>query len=525
MLPCCSFWYIIKFSAGTRSPLFFGGTVLRGSKVFVSNKTYKKRQQKTALILKGSGRKNIAIIVKKVYNRICIGKIAGAWVLTNRFLTRNPIKLVYPKGIVTVMEMLKNADFLFSGLSVYQALKKDPVISRYQKIIELLADEKELPPLHCFAEEYASFCAALYTSKFRGNLADYIYHKVLLAENFFTDEAAKGNFDTLPPYIQQAATHDLNALYTLAHITVEELHAAIAERYPEAPTEQLPCYVTESSRYPQEGCWGDRIAELAAYYHQNGTGIFSEEVAFFFDGTALLSVKNMDTIRLSDLKHYEVQRNKIIENTLSFLHGKPCNNILLYGDRGTGKSSTVKALLNEYHSEGLRIVQIEKKNLNSLGKLIDLLSDNPLRFIIFIDDLTFQENDEGFTALKACLEGSLSKKADNTVIYATSNRRHLVKETFSSREGDEVHRADTIDDSLSLSDRFGLTITFTVPDKAKYLDIVLKIAEDRSLPIDQDTLCRGAERFALQKAGRSPRIARQYIDQVQGRLEMGLPLI
>lgn len=170
------------------------------------------------------------------------------------------------------------------------------------------------------------------------------------------------------------------------------------------------------------------------------------------------------------------------------------------------------------------MVQIEKKDLNSLSKLIGLLADNPLRFIIFIDDLAFSENDDGFNALKACLEGSLSKKADNTVIYATSNRRHLVKETFSSREGDEVHRADTIDDSLSLSDRFGLTVTFMVPDKAKYLDIVLKIAQDRGLKADEEILTKGAERFALQKAGRSPRIARQYVDMVQGRLEMGLEL-
>lgn len=130
-----------------------------------------------------------------------------------------------------------------------------------------------------------------------------------------------------------------------------------------------------------------------------------------------------------------------------------------------------------------------------------MLADNPLKFIIFIDDLTFNENDGGFGALKAVLEGSLSKKADNTVIYATSNRRHLIKETFSSREGDEIHRADTIDDSLSLSDRFGLTITFMVPDKAKYLDIVKKIADDRKLDIDEEVLLKGAERFALQKAG------------------------
>lgn len=425
-----------------------------------------------------------------------------------------------------IIKKLKTAGFLLAGLSVYQDIKADPVIEDASALIELLTEEDNGVPLDFVAARYASLCARLYESKFRGNLPDYLYSKVLLSENLFTTESARGHYDALPACVRSAAVNDLNALYALTRITSSDFRAVMRDRFPEEAEliDLLPVYVSEPYHYKSIGCWGDSAARIAEYHRHNGTGVFSEQIAFVFDGANILPVKNIDSIRLSDLKHYEVQRNKIVENTLSFLHGKPCNNILLYGDRGTGKSSTVKALLNEYYGIGLRIVQVEKKHLNNLSKLIDLLSDNPLRFIIFIDDLTFQENDDGFGALKACLEGSLSKKADNTVIYATSNRRHLIKETFSSREGDEVHRADTIDDSLSLSDRFGLTITFTVPDKAKYLDIVLKLAEDRGLAIEEEQLLKGAERFALQKAGRSPRIARQYIDQVQGRLEMGLPL-
>lgn len=424
------------------------------------------------------------------------------------------------------MEKLNTAGFLLDGLSVYRELKQDPILKRFSQLVALLTSGENNPSLHELTLQYAEFCSALYESKFQGNFPDYLYRQVLLCESFFTAEAAKGNYPLLPEPIQKAAVRDLNGLYALSQITSADFRSALTSRYPNQAEQLtlLPDYISQPSEAPQTVSWGDRIDEIIQSYRQNGTGVFSEEIAFLFDGEKLSPVKNVDPIRLSDLKHYEAQRNKIVENTLSFLQNKPCNNILLYGDRGTGKSSTVKALLNEFHGNGLRIVQIEKKHLNRLSNLIDLLSDHPLRFIIFIDDLTFEENDEGFGALKACLEGSLSKKADNTVIYATSNRRHLVKETFSAREGDEVHRADTIDDSLSLSDRFGLTITFTLPDKAKYLDIVLKIAADRGLELNPDQLIKGAERFALQKAGRSPRVARQYIDQIQGRLETGLPI-
>ena len=411
-----------------------------------------------------------------------------------------------------------------AGITVYRDVASDPAVSCYIDLLQGLVNQPGAA-LRETVQRAAQFCSLLYESRFRGNFYDYLYNKVLLSDNLFAQEAARGRWRELPDCILDAARQDLDALYRLAGITPAALTAVLRERFPEEALPALPAYETAPYLYRDNGSWGGGIEELAEYYRHNGVGVFSEEIAFRFDGSRLLPVKSIDPIRLSDLKHYEAQRNKIVENTLSFLHGKPCNNILLYGDRGTGKSSTVKALLNEYYGDGLRIVQIEKKDLVAMPQLMELLADNPLKFIIFIDDLTFSENDDSYGALKAALEGSLTKKADNTVIYATSNRRHLIKETFTSREGDEVHRADTIDDSLSLSDRFGLTVTFMVPDKAKFLDIVLRIAQDRGLAVDEEVLLKGAERFALQKAGRSPRIARQYIDAVQGRLEMGLPLL
>ncbi len=423
------------------------------------------------------------------------------------------------------MEKLKTTQLSIAALTVYSNLKQDPVLQALSRLLNWLTD-------HCQAglddavNDYADLCAMIYQSRSRGNLPDYLYRLVLLDENLFSLAAAKEATDTLPEPICEAAARDLNGLYRISRLTPDDLRAAFLARHPKQADfiHQLPNFTTADQSTAPADPWGDQIDRIAACYRKNGTGIFSEEVAFRFDGNRILPVKHRDPIRLENLKLYEAQRNKILENTLSFLHAKPCNNILLYGDRGTGKSSTVKALLNAYHPDGLRIVQIEKQHLHQLPRLIELLADHPLRFILFIDDLTFEENDDGYNALKACLEGALAKQPENTVIYATSNRRHLIKETFSAREGDEVHRADTIDDTLSLSDRFGLTVTFTLPDKAKYLEIVTQIATDRGLRFDPEALQKGAEQFALQKAGRSPRVARQYIDQIQGRAQMGLPV-
>ena len=238
----------------------------------------------------------------------------------------------------------------------------------------------------------------------------------------------------------------------------------------------------------------------------------------------IVPVPNFEPIALASLKKYEVQKKQIIDNTLGFLHRKPANNVLLYGDRGTGKSTMVNAILSEYHNQGLRMIQIAKEDIFHIHKALESIRQVPLRFIIFIDDLTFHENDECFNTLKAILEGSLNAIPENVLIYATTNRRHLMKETFSSREGDELHANDTRDENASLADRFGLTITFMKPNLPDFLEIVAEIAKERGLQIDPDTLSRGANTFAMRKSSRSGRVARQYIDYVEGRLSLNLPI-
>ena len=223
---------------------------------------------------------------------------------------------------------------------------------------------------------------------------------------------------------------------------------------------------------------------------------------------------NPDKIRLSSLIDYKREQQIILDNTMALLSGKPAANILLTGDAGTGKSSTVKAVVNELSHLGLRILEVRKEQLHSIPAILDELNSNPLKFILFIDDLSFQKDDDNFSALKAILEGSVSARSRNVVIYATSNRRHLVKESFSNRDGDDVHRNDTMQEMLSLSERFGIQITFQKPDKKTYLDIVRHLAKDRGVEMPVEELEAQAERFALGRGGRSARAATQFIDSL-----------
>jgi uncharacterized protein len=226
---------------------------------------------------------------------------------------------------------------------------------------------------------------------------------------------------------------------------------------------------------------------------------------------------------LQDLVSYDLERSEVINNTLQFLKGFPANNILLYGDRGTGKSSTVKAILNEYYNQGLRLIEVSKSHLIDFPEIIADLKERKQKFIIFVDDLSFDDNEQNHNSLKAVLEGGIESKPSNVLIYATSNRRHLIKEKFSDRVGfqsgnadDEVRSADTMQEKLSLSDRFGITVVFSSPNKDKYLEIVEGLAIKRGLAFDKESLKKEALKWELWYNGRSPRTARQFIDWLEG---------
>ena len=254
---------------------------------------------------------------------------------------------------------------------------------------------------------------------------------------------------------------------------------------------------------------------------QNENNIKQElkDRTFIFDKELILKpIENNEKISFRDLKGYKKQQEILFKNTKALLDNQKVNNILLYGDAGCGKSSSVRALLNEFSE--LKIVQIFKNNLINLDKLYSILKDLPYKFIIFADDITFNEDDETFSTMKAILEGSLIQCPKNAVIYATSNRRHLIKESFSARKGDEIHLNDTINELNSLSERFGINLFFQKPNNEEFNNIVLELAQDNNINIEKNVLLEKAQRLALIKGSRSPRVARQLIDNLIANIDI-----
>ena len=401
------------------------------------------------------------------------------------------------------METLKRFRLYANALCVYN-LESDPVFQTMQKIFQNEDDEDFIPLQR-------DLCRLLMDA---GSLEEYLLGAILTNDNVFARAAAAGKEKELPQSVQRSVVADLKKLSQLCAFSAADIYTAAKDPDVRQILSTMPAWqsLNHAGVAPQ---WEEQYHVFAQYHRKNGYGIFAECYAFSWRGGALCPVHACDTIRLRDLKNYESQRQKVIDNTESFVMGLPANNVLLYGDRGTGKSSTVHAVLNEYAPQGLRMVELSKKAIPELPLLFEQLNDCPMKFILFIDDLSFDKDDDSFAELKAALEGSLSARQDHTLIYATTNRRHLVKETFSSRDGDEVHRQDTIQEQMSLSDRFGLTVTFMNPDRKNYLEITDKLAADRGIKADPEQLHQKAERWALAKGGRSPRCAKQFIDYVE----------
>jgi len=284
-------------------------------------------------------------------------------------------------------------------------------------------------------------------------------------------------------------------------------------------------YMKIKEDFAAEPQWDELVEVLAQYYAFFGCGIFSGHIAFKWENGALHGISQPDPIKLSQLVDYADLRELIIDNTLQFLKGYPANNLLLYGDRGTGKSSTIKALLNEYWLQGLRLVEVPKSQLGDYELITQELRHRKHRFILFVDDLSFEENETDFKALKALLEGGIEERPDNVLIYATSNRRHLIKETFADRklnnDNSEIRGMDTVQEKLSLADRFGMTVIFPTPDQETYIEIVLGLAAQRQLPFSPQELRQRALKWSVWYNGRSPRSARQFIDNLEGQLALG----
>ena len=307
--------------------------------------------------------------------------------------------------------------------------------------------------------------------------------------------------------------------------TITHYHALVKleKHYYRAVSEKVQALSRELAAAPD----GDAMFTLVTdFYRAYGVGMFGLNRAFRIRnegrGVEFLPINNTDKVMLHDLVGYELQKKQLVENTEAFVRGRPANNVLLYGDAGTGKSSSVKALINEYYDSGLRMIEIYKHQFRDLSAVIAAVKGRNYRFIIYIDDLSFEENEVEYKFLKAVIEGGVESRPDNILIYATSNRRHLIKETWSDRNDmefeNDIHRSDTMEEKLSLAARFGVAINYSIPSRQEFQTIVKTLAA-RQLDgqLDEAELLAQANRWELRHGGISGRTAQQFINHLAGK--------
>lgn len=268
---------------------------------------------------------------------------------------------------------------------------------------------------------------------------------------------------------------------------------------------------------------------VTGFYKDYGVGMFGLNKAFRISsdiktGKLVFNpINNMDKVMLDDLIGYEIQKKKLIENTEAFVEGRKSNNVLLFGDSGTGKSTSVKAIVNEYYDKGLRMIEIYKHQFKDLSNVIAQIKNRNYRFIIYMDDLSFEEFETEYKFLKAVIEGGVETKPENILIYATSNRRHLIKETWNDRNDVEqdngMHRSDTMEEKLSLVNRFGVTINYSKPSQKEYFNIAIQLARRAGITMSDEDICKEANKWELSHGGISGRTAQQFVNYLTGRKE------
>lgn len=389
---------------------------------------------------------------------------------------------------------LKEIPVKLNSLVIFRSLAHGEVMTALSAYVRTLGKGN----VEESVKAYSDFIETLYMHDF--DLSKYLLDSAVADENQYVLLRSTGR--EIPYIVKECVANELDVLSQISKITADELIKASGY------DGFLPQFYNSEFNFSAE--YARRILDV----HKNGYGIYARNIMFSVKGGEIIPVKSADETKIEMLYGYENERKQVIDNTRALVEGLPAANILLCGDAGTGKSSTVKAVTNMFACEGVRLIEFRKDQLRDLPAVMEQLRTNPLKFILFIDDLSFNKNDDNFSALKAILEGSASVCAGNTVIYATSNRRHLIKETFADRDSDDVHRRDTMQELLSLSDRFGMTILFQTPDKKLYLDIVHTLADAKKITLDRAELDTRAEAFALKKGSRSARAAEQFTDLI-----------
>jgi hypothetical protein len=414
-----------------------------------------------------------------------------------------------------------------ASLLLYQSVLSGEVGQAFVNLLQALR-QSDSDGLNCLYA-YGSWFKAL--ARRTQSWQDYLLTQILRDDNPFTQQAQLTEVKNLPPALIAAAQRDLQALHSLYQCSSEQLSHWV-QTTSQLPVAPIPWHQNQEvgrqdsvplqAKLHQLDDWADAVEVLAAYYRQCGTGLFAQYRALRWQLGQLSGIAHPDPVQLTELVGYESQQDALVKNTEFLLAGYSALHVLLYGSRGSGKSSLVKGLLNKYSEHGLRLIEVSKSDLKDLPAIVEQLRDVPQKFIIFVDDLSFEEDDDAFKALKVVLEGSVTARAQNVVVYATSNRRHLIREFFGDRprpsDGDEVHAWDTVQEKLSFSDRFGLTLTFEPANQDTYLKIVRHLAGQTGISLSQDELDYKALQWATRHNGRSGRTARQFIDFLRGEL-------
>ena len=383
------------------------------------------------------------------------------------------------------------------GLSAFRSLLDTPMLKDALQLLDAAARRDGEGALAAYDQMFYRLKAEGYSG-----LGTWLWDTLRYTETPYGDLAGSGRSD---PELEGAARRDVDALLQLARLGAEDIRVALkpilTEEYVSV-LDNLPAWETGAPF---------TFEELAAFYQENGAGLYAKYRAFLWEEGRLVPVADPDCPHPVELLGYDQQRKQVLDNTRLLLEGKPSNNVLLFGDGGTGKSATVKSMLYLPGMENLRLIEIQKENLVGMPRLIRSLAGRRQSFILFIDDLAFDQDDKTYSSLKTILEGGLEKRPLNVAIYATSNRRHLVRQTFSDRAGDEVDAFETISEKTALAERFGLRIPYMTMSKSEYLALIDHLAGLYHVEMNREVLHAKAMEWEIRHAGRTPRVARQFI--------------
>ncbi len=394
------------------------------------------------------------------------------------------------------------AEALFTNLIIYRGILNDEIIQSYGNLCRVYFRQEKKEELESI---YYSLCSKLL---FKGcdSINDYISYKILEDENIFSLRMEKG--EQVDEKIKKAVLYDLSLFKKIFELPLKGMASSAGDmnNFINYRSNDELTEVFKSSRTEEV------FDYISSQYQSNGCGKFRNNYAFSLnDSGSMVTVENFNPVNMESIYGYERQKDKIIENTSKFISGQFALNALLVGDSGTGKSTAVKALIPMFKHKKLRLIEIEKERLSHISKLIDVLKNRGMYFIIFIDDLSFESNDSSYKYLKSAVEGSIYEQPSNILFYVTSNRKHLIKENMVERQN-EVHLRDAINEQTSLADRFGLTILYSEPNQNEYCDIVLGLAEKYKVKYEsKEQLLADAKKFAMQNGGRTGRTAVQFV--------------